>query len=318
MNSEKAFIIFDTDIGGDCDDAGALALCHALCDRNEAELLAVTCCYATPYVAGCIDAINKYYGRSVPIGVNYDKEFISQINYGGGYFGYDKPICEKFPNDYKEYKNIPDTLEVLRKTLANAEDDSITLVATGYLSSLAKLILSECDNISPYMGRELVSKKVKRTVVMGGRFFEGWPGDYLYSGIPVITEYNIKSDIKAAQCVCNNWPGKMIFSSFEIGTACVSLKDFHRQADDNPAAMSYKLHPSAAVFGRESWDLTAILEAVRPDFGYWRLSCPGKIHVDNNGVTSFEEKEDGMHYFLLPKAPEEEICSTMENLIYNC
>ena len=37
-------IIFDTDIGGDCDDAGALALIHRLCDKGEAELLAVTHC----------------------------------------------------------------------------------------------------------------------------------------------------------------------------------------------------------------------------------------------------------------------------------
>ena len=58
-------IVFDTDIGGDCDDAGTLAMLHRLCDKGEAELLAVTHCYASPYVAGCIDAINKFYGRSV-------------------------------------------------------------------------------------------------------------------------------------------------------------------------------------------------------------------------------------------------------------
>ena len=52
-------ILFDTDIGGDCDDAGALAMLHRLCDLGECELLAVTACYASPYVAGCIDAINR-------------------------------------------------------------------------------------------------------------------------------------------------------------------------------------------------------------------------------------------------------------------
>ncbi len=62
-------IILDTDIGFDCDDAGALALLHRLCDREEAELLAVTACYDSPYVAGCIDAINRYYKRTVPVGV---------------------------------------------------------------------------------------------------------------------------------------------------------------------------------------------------------------------------------------------------------
>ncbi|MBQ5761828.1 MAG: nucleoside hydrolase [Clostridia bacterium] len=318
MNSGKSLIIFDTDIGGDCDDAGALALCHALCDLDEASLLAVTCCYATPYVAGCVDAINKYYGRSVPVGVNYDREYLSEIKYCDGYFGYDRPICELFPNDYKVYAGIPDSLEVLRKTLADSEDDSVTLVATGYLSSFAKLILSDADEFSPLSGRELIAKKVRQTVVMGGRFFEGWPGDYLYAGAPVVTEYNIRSDIKAAQCVCDNWPGKLIFSSFEIGTACMSLKYFHRLADKNPAAMSYKLHPSASVSGRESWDLTAMLQAIRPDRGYWKLSACGKINVSDEGVTSFEADETGKHYFLLPDAPESVIRDTMESLIYNC
>ena len=65
-------IIFDTDLGGDCDDAGTLAMLHRLCDKGEAELLAVTHCYATPWNAGAIDAINRYYGREVPVGINYD------------------------------------------------------------------------------------------------------------------------------------------------------------------------------------------------------------------------------------------------------
>ena len=59
-------IIYDTDIGYDCDDAAALAMIHRLCDRGEAELLAVTHCFSTPYVSGCIDSINCYYGRQVP------------------------------------------------------------------------------------------------------------------------------------------------------------------------------------------------------------------------------------------------------------
>ena len=66
-------IIFDTDIGWDCDDAGTLAMLHRLCDKGEAELLAVTHCFATPYVAGCIDAINRFYGREVPVGINYSE-----------------------------------------------------------------------------------------------------------------------------------------------------------------------------------------------------------------------------------------------------
>ena len=41
-NKKPVRIIYDTDLGGDCDDAGTLAMLHRLCDLGEAELLAVT------------------------------------------------------------------------------------------------------------------------------------------------------------------------------------------------------------------------------------------------------------------------------------
>ena len=42
MNEVSPHILLDTDIGGDCDDAGALALLNILALRGEAELLAGT------------------------------------------------------------------------------------------------------------------------------------------------------------------------------------------------------------------------------------------------------------------------------------
>ena len=73
---QKVKIVFDTDIGGDCDDAGALAMLHRLCDLEEAQLVAVTASYASPFVAGCIDAVNTYFGRKVPVGVCYDRTIV--------------------------------------------------------------------------------------------------------------------------------------------------------------------------------------------------------------------------------------------------
>jgi hypothetical protein len=58
-------LIFDTDMSGDCDDAGALALLHALADRGECELLAtvVNRKDLTGASAAATDAINTFYGR---------------------------------------------------------------------------------------------------------------------------------------------------------------------------------------------------------------------------------------------------------------
>ena len=61
-------ILLDTDMGADCDDAGALALLHIAERANLCSLIAVTVCTVNPYAAGAVDAINGYYGKRVPIG----------------------------------------------------------------------------------------------------------------------------------------------------------------------------------------------------------------------------------------------------------
>ncbi|MCG8384357.1 MAG: hypothetical protein MJA30_02350, partial [Cytophagales bacterium] len=69
-NFAQQQIIFDTDMATDCDDAGALAMLHALQDKGECELLGVMVNDPDKDASGAVDVINTYYGRgSIPIGV---------------------------------------------------------------------------------------------------------------------------------------------------------------------------------------------------------------------------------------------------------
>ncbi|MDD4425039.1 MAG: hypothetical protein PHS40_03855, partial [Mariniphaga sp.] len=57
--NESEKIIFDTDMGSDCDDVGALALLHHYADLGKAEILG--CIYSSgkvPFGAGIVEAIN--------------------------------------------------------------------------------------------------------------------------------------------------------------------------------------------------------------------------------------------------------------------
>ncbi len=312
--ADKIKIIFDTDIGGDCDDAGALAMLHRLCDLGEAELLAVTACYASPYVAGCIDAINCYYGRVVPVGINYGSDSAEPGVYAG-------PLCNEFPSRYpaETYGTenaAPDTLVLLRQTLAEAEDHSITLTATGSMSSLARLVQSPADDISPLTGKELIEQKVLRTVVMGGRFFGTWPMPVMTGDPAGRAEWNIRSDIPASQILCSEWPGELIFSSFEIGLWCVTMRDYVNKApQDDPVRRAYELHPCGRLHGRESWDHTALLYAVRPDAGYWNLHPYGRVSVDDEGVTRWHAEESGKHSYLLPREDYETVRQIIDDLV---
>ena len=62
-------IIFDTDMGGDCDDVGALFILHGAVERGEARLLATMGCISADTIAPCLDAINTWFGRpEIPVG----------------------------------------------------------------------------------------------------------------------------------------------------------------------------------------------------------------------------------------------------------
>ncbi len=50
---------------------------------------------------------------------------------------------------------------------------------------------------------------------------------------------------------------------------------------------------------RPTWDLTSVLAVVRPDRGYFGLSEPGRVVVEDNGLTRFEPAEGGPHRHLL-------------------
>jgi len=52
-------------------------------------------------------------------------------------------------------------------------------------------------------------------------------------------------------------------------------------------------------YDRQTWDLTAVLYAARPDSGYFDLSQPGKMVVDSEGRTSFQPDPNGRHRYLI-------------------
>src|SRR5580693_8920229 len=56
-------VIFDTDMGNDIDDALALAMLHAMSDRGECELIAVTLTNANPAAVPYVRMLNSFYAR---------------------------------------------------------------------------------------------------------------------------------------------------------------------------------------------------------------------------------------------------------------
>ena len=282
-------IIFDTDIGGDCDDAGALAIIHRAVERGYAELLAVTVSTRDPWAPACADAINKYYGHEVPVGLCARApkgdpaiaEFLER---------YGKHIAENFENKYlprpitcsmcEEPDHPENAVALLRKTLVLNRAGKVTLVVVGSCVNLGALIESEADEYSSLCGVELMREKVDKVVLMGG----------LFADEPT-PEYNIKTDISSAQVTFEKCPVPIVISHFDVGLRTFSGSKMLEREPQNPAAESYRFHVGGK---RHSWDPIAAFYAIYGTCGVFDDSRCGKVTVDDEGITRLEEGE-GYH-----------------------
>src|SRR5579872_4101739 len=63
-------VIFDTDIGPDYDDVGAITLLHAFADSGKVRILATMASNKYEGIAAVIDVFNTYFKKpNIPIGV---------------------------------------------------------------------------------------------------------------------------------------------------------------------------------------------------------------------------------------------------------
>jgi inosine-uridine nucleoside N-ribohydrolase len=290
-------IVFDTDIGPDCDDAGTLALLNSLADRGEAKILGMACCTSSEWGAPCLDAINTYYGRKdVPIGTLKKTGFLG----GAGDQKYNEYVAKNFPNKLKSGTNAMDAVELYRKILAAQHDGSVTFVATGPLPNLANLLVSGPDAHSPLAGTALVAKKVKQLVVMGGNY-------------PAGDEWNFQQDVSATRKVVEDWPTPIVFSGGEVGSKIGTGARLETETPpSNPVRKAYELYIGAGK-NRQSWDQTAMLFAIRGEADYFTLSPDGKIAVEAKGKNTWTATPGGRCRYLIIKMSTDDLSKAIEN-----
>ena len=290
-------LIFDTDIGGDIDDAFALGLIHALADRGECELLAVTTTTPLSASANYVAAFNRHFQRpDVPVGIGsgfgpldcYPSEILKMTD-DAGTPRY--PVPEGFV--------AQDALSTLRRVLADAEDRSVVIVQVGESSNLAALLDSAADDISPLSGVELARRKVRLVAVMGGAFTL----DPSAAGYEGRRESNIICSVSAARKLVREWPGEIVFSGYEIGDR-IRMNPVNLQRDyrgksrilyDSFAVWTARCTTEGFNHRRPTWDLAPVLFVVRPEEGrgYFTLSAPGDVEIDDSGVTRFVPNPEG-------------------------
>jgi len=299
-------LVFDTDIGNDVDDALALGVIHALDSRGECQLLAVTVTKDEPLSAPFIDAVNTFYGRGeVPIGVVRGGMTPEPSKFTGLADVRDEGEL-RYAHDLSSGADAPDAVAVLRRVLAAADDGSVVIVQVGFSTNLARLLASQPDEESELDGVDLVRQKVRLLSAMAGTFGEG----------ERMAEYNVKVDVPAAQSLVKNWPTPIVFSGFEVGMAleypAESIERDYGYVAHHPLEEAYRLY-EPPPHNRPAWDLTSVLHAVRPERGYFDLSPPGRVTIDDAGFTTFAPEAHGPHRYLIVTPEQRE--RTLEALV---
>ncbi len=298
-------ILIDTDIGPDCDDVAALAMLNIYANQGLCRILGIGHCTSNIYGAGTIDAICHFYGRpDVEIATYKKPGFLCDEKC----VIYNKAITEEFPNRYK--KEQPEDAEVMyRRLLSGMPDRSVEFIAIGPLNNLSALLDSKPDEYSPLSGKELVSRKVTRLVMMAGIFTsDNKEANEMVEKLTGhnagdLEEFNVVCDVKAAQNVAENWPTPKEYLGFEAGMVKTGIPDGVGITSKHPVKRAYELYTEDGR--RYSWDLLTVEHAVNDGCSHYKLSDYGFVHFDDQGRTVWTKDKKGRdRYVSWAESPE--------------
>ncbi|MBO0937002.1 nucleoside hydrolase [Fibrella sp. HMF5335] len=294
-------VIFDTDMGPDYDDVGAITMLHHYADAGKAEILATVASSKYPRVGPVLSVLNTYLGRpNIPIGVpkgwavtDADKQHWSDT------------LVARYPHALKSNDDAPDAVALYRQILAKQPDRSVTVLTVGFLTNLANLLNSKPDQYSKLTGRELVIQKVRNLVSMAGKFPSGY-------------EYNVMRDSTASKTVYTQWPTPMLLSGFEIGEAIKTGLPLARNTaiKNSPIRdvfrISIPLDPNDKA-GRMSWDQTAVLVAIEGPEPYYSTQ-QGRLVMGPGGSNTWDSTGKG-HAHLVVKRPPADVQALINGMM---
>lgn len=303
-NKTPVSIIFDTDIGPDYDDVGAITLLHALGDSTECKILATMASNRHSRIGAVLSIFNTYFNRpDLPIGVVRGEA----VNIGASQ-KWDSIIVERHPHLVKSNEETEDAVSLYRKILAVQPDQSVTIVAVGFLTNMANLLKSLPDKYSPLDGKALIKKKVAKLVCMAGRFDQE---------MEKFKEFNVVRDAASSKLVFDQWNTPIIFSGFEIGVKILTgLPLIESQIRNSPVKEVFEISiPKSPQDrnGRMSWDQTAILIAVRGYEKYYH-GIRGRIIGKDDGSHGWNDKGKG-HIYIKEKVPVEQVAALINKLM---
>lgn len=294
-------VIFDTDMGPDYDDVGAITMLHAFADSGYVKILATIASTNYEGVAGVLSVFNTYFNRpNLPIGVAKNHGLTLR-----DWQHWTDTLLLKYPHRIQTNAEAFDATVLYRKILARQPDHSVTIITVGFFTNLANLLRSSPDQYSPLSGAALVRRKIKLVVSMAGKFPEG-------------KEFNVEKDAASSAYVMDHWSSPIIFSGFDIGRKIktglplISNQSITHSPVKDVFRICIPKDPQDSA-GRMSWDETAVLVAVKGAAPFYTLKT-GKLIVTKDGDDRWDAAGT-LHYMLVEKAASAVVQKQIDNAI---
>lgn len=254
-------VIIDTDLSLWWDDATAVGIANVLQQRDELRVLGMVTDVPNPVAVAALDAINTAYGHpDIPLGAMAGTEADTFDH------GYTDSLVSRLPHSVNHSDDVPEAVALYRQLLAGEPDGSVTIVAIGGYTNLARLLDSPADDVSNQSGRSLLASKVKRVVINDGLFPDGGPA---------LT--NQKIDLDAANTVVTgDWPTPIAWVD---GFTGIKMQVGHPLCTEAPAE-----HPMRIVY-------EGLFACAPPGDGNW--DAPTLLYATDHAPDAFEELGQG-------------------------
>ncbi len=342
-------VILDTDMNEDVDDAGALAVLHALADRGLAEILGITYCTSARWGVPAIKAIDRWYGRpDIPVGAFGRPGFLDEH----ADLSYIRFLAEAYgPGEDSAVPGGPEPAAAPARAEAapgNSPEAAAAIVqaatAPGNNSEAASAIAQaatapEAAPEAVGLLRRLLAGRGRADAVLVGigpmpnlaALLDSGPDAVcplpgadlvrrsvrslvlMCGRIPEGIEYNLRQDPGAARLVLTGWPTPVVVCDGELGGSLQAGARFCREAPrGNPVRTAYLLH--AVGLDWACYDQAAVLAAVTGT-RYFRFSAPGRLEVDKEGSGRWTADPSGNHRYLEARFDPAELSRLIENLM---
>ena len=110
-------VIFDSDMGPDYDDVGAIAMLHAFADSGYVKILATVASTKYEGVAAIFNVFNTYFKRpNISIGVPKGEALELR-----DFQHWSDSIVKNYPHAINTNKDVPDAVALYRRILSSSE-----------------------------------------------------------------------------------------------------------------------------------------------------------------------------------------------------